>query len=139
MRTLTTTTWMNDDLDWPHVGQVFRLEGERRIGGQKTVEVVYGITSLSRDEADVDRLLDFNRAHWGIENGRHHTRDETLREDRCRVRKGNAPRVLASLRNVGVYLLRGMGGSSAAAATRELSAHPRKALDPLHAPGSTSE
>ncbi|OWK39894.1 Mobile element protein [Fimbriiglobus ruber] len=139
MRTLTTTTWLNDDLDWPHVGQVFRLERERRTGGQKTIEVVYGITSLSRDEADAGRLLDFNRAHWGIENGLHYTRDETLREDRCQVRKGNAQRVLASLRNVAVYLLRGMGGSSAAAVTRELSAHPRKALDLLHAPSSTSE
>ena len=32
-------------------------------------------------------------------------RDETLGEDRCRVRKGNAAQVLAAIRNACVHLL----------------------------------
>ena len=79
------------------------------------------------------------RAHWGIENGLHYTRDATLGEDRCRARKGNSPRVLASLRNVAVHLLRGMATPGVAAAARQLAADPRQALDFLHDPGSTSE
>lgn len=138
-RTLTTTTWLNEYLDWPQVGQIFRLVRERRGKGKTTVEVVYGITSLGRAQADAARLLGMTREHWGIENGLHYTRDETLGEDRCRVRRGKAPQVLACLRNVAVHLLRGMGAPSAAAAQRQLAAQPQHALDLLHDPGSTSE
>jgi predicted transposase YbfD/YdcC len=138
-RTLTTTTWLNEYLDWPRVGQAFRLVRERRVKGQTTVEVVYGITSLSRHEADAGRLLGLTRAHWGIENRLHYTRDETLGEDRCRVRKGNSPRVLASLRNVAIHLLRGIDAPSLAAATRRLAACPQESLKLLYHPASTSE
>lgn len=112
---------------------------ERRVKGRTTVEVVYGITSLSRTTADATQLLGFLRGHWGIENGLHYTRDETLGEDRCRVRSGTAPQVLASLRNVAVHLLRGMEAPSAASAMRHLAAHPQHALDLLHHPGPISE
>lgn len=139
-RTLTTTTWLNGYLrDWPAVGQVFRLARERTAKGVTTVEVVYGITSLTRAESDAARLLALTRSHWGIENGLHHTRDETFREDRCRVRRGNAPRVRASLRNVAVYLLRGADHPSVAAATRAMSARPDLALDLLNDPAPISE
>ena len=138
-RTLTTTTWLNEYLDWPHVGQVFRLVRERVLKGRATTEVVYGITSLSREKADATQLLGWLRAHWGIENGLHYTRDETLGEDRCRVRKGKSPQVLASLRNVAVHLLRGIDAPSAAAAIRQLTANPQHSLDLLNDPHSTSE
>jgi hypothetical protein len=138
-RTLTTTTWLGGYLDWPQVGQVFRLVRERRVKGRTTAEVVYGITSLGRAEADAARLLELTRRHWGIENELHYVRDETLGEDRCRARKGNSPRVLASLRNVAIHLLRGIDAPSAAAAVRRLAAYPQESLDLLNDPGSTSE
>jgi predicted transposase YbfD/YdcC len=139
-RTITTTTWLNEYLaDWPGVAQVFRLERQRRVKGKMTVEVVYGITSLSSLAAGAERLLDYTRGHWGIENGLHYTRDGTLGEDRCRVRRGQAPRVLASLRNVAVHLLRVMGQPSAAAATRVIVARPELALAMLNDPASISE
>ena len=138
-RTLTTTTWLNGYLDWPQVAQVFRLVRERVVKGRTTTEVVYGITSLSRQKADASRLLGLSRAHWCIENGLHYTRDETLGEDRCRVRKGNSPQVLASLRNVAIHLLRGIGAPSVAAAIRQLAANPQQSLDLLNDPHLTSE
>jgi hypothetical protein len=49
--------------------------------------------------------LELSRGHWGIENELHGVRDGTLGEDRCRVRKGQSARVVASLRNVAVYVL----------------------------------
>ena len=105
------------------------------------MEVVYGISSAGRSVADGERLLGLTREHWGIRNGLHHTRDETFGEDRCRVRRGNAPRVLASLRNVAVYLLRNADHTSVPAATREMVAFPDRALDLLteKAPPSISE
>lgn len=140
VRTVTTSTWVNAYLsDWPGVAQVFRVERERRVKGVTAVEVVYGITSLTRSRADATRLLGLVRSHWGIENGLHHVRDETFREDRCRVRRGHAPRVLASLRNVAVHLLRGTDHPSVAAATRAMAANPDLALAMLHGPGSIPE
>jgi len=139
VRTITTTTWLNEYLDWPQVGQVFRLERKRRVKGKTTVEVVYGITSLGRAEADAGRLLVLNRSHWQIENGLHYVRDVTLGEDRCRVRKGNAPQVLAAVRNVAVYLLNRMNAPSIAAATREIAAYPEKVIPWIYHPASTSE
>jgi hypothetical protein len=119
------------------VAQVFRLVRERTEKGVTTVQVVYGVTSLGRVIADAARLLGLSREHWEIENGLHYPRDETFREDRCRVRRGNAPRVLASLRNVPVYLLRTTDHSYLPAATREMAARPDLAM--LKAPPSTSE
>ena len=138
-RTLSTTTWLNAYLDWPQVGQVFRVVRERVVKGRTTTEVVYGITSLSRQKVTAARLLDLSRAHWGIENGLHYTRDETLGEDRCRARRGNSPQVLASLRNVAVYLLRRMDAPSVAAAVRHMAADPQQALGLLNDPDSISE
>ena len=77
VRTITTSTWVNGYADWPRVGQVFRVERERRVKGVATAEVVYGVTSLTRGRADAARLLALVRSHWGIENGLHHVRDVT--------------------------------------------------------------
>lgn len=96
--------------------------------GKCEVEVVYGITSLSREQADAKGLLALVRGHWGIENGLHHVKDETLGEDRCRVRKGGSPLVLAALRNAVVHLLEAVGAPSKAAAARRFAVHPDEAL-----------
>jgi len=128
VRRLISTTALNHYLDWPDVGQVFELERVRTCGTKTTVEVVYGITSLDRGRADAPGLLGYARGHWGIENGLHYVRDETLGEDRCRARTGATPQALAALRNVAVYLLKKVGASSAAAATRRVAAHPGEGL-----------
>ena len=119
---------MNDYLDWPDVGQVFELERVRLLRGKVEVETVYGITSLGRGRSDAADLLSRTRGHWGIENSLFYVRDETLGEDRCRVRKGNGAQVLAALRNACVHLLEEVKAPSKAAATRRLAAHPEEAL-----------
>ena len=96
---------------------MFRLERTRTIGQTRTTEVVYGITSLTRARAD--QLLALTRDHWGIENRRHHVRDETFGEDRCRVRTGSAPQLPAAVRDAAIHLFGGrrrgqQGGRDAA-------------------------
>lgn len=113
---------------WRDVGQVIRVERERRVKGEATVEVAYFITSLSRQEADAERLLGLIRSHWEIENRLHYVRDVTLGEDGCRVRTGSSPQVLAAIRNTAVYLLEGVEAASKAAALRRFAAHPDEAL-----------
>jgi hypothetical protein len=56
---------------WAGLKQGFELTRERTIKGKTTVEVVYGITSLSPEEATAERLLGLTRAHWKIENQLH--------------------------------------------------------------------
>ena len=122
---------MNDYLDWPDVGQVFEVERVRVLKGKSEIQVVYGITSLDRQRSDARDLLRRVRGHWGIENGLHYVRDETLGEDRCRVRTGHGAQVLAALRNSVVHLLGGVQASSKAAATRRFAAHPKEAISLL--------
>jgi hypothetical protein len=43
--------------DWESCLQVFRIKRERRTGSKLELEVVYGITSLSRELAGAARLL----------------------------------------------------------------------------------
>lgn len=69
-------------------------------------EVVSGITSLTPEKASPKQLLEINRGHWSIENKVHYVRDVTYDEDRCRIRTKSGPRVMASLRNLAIGILR---------------------------------
>ena len=108
-RRLTVSSQLKDFLDWPFLEQVFKLE--RHFVSTKTGEVkeqvVYGITSLTREEITPPRLLAMTRAYWGIENGLHYRRDVTLHEDHSRMTKRNAGRVMACLNNLVLGLLVG--------------------------------
>jgi len=103
---------------WKGLKQGFALTRERTEKGKTTVEVVHGITSLSRERADAARLLGLARQHWEIENGSHYRRDVTLGEDRSRVRKGAAPEILAGLRNGIIHLARDVAPGLATAIRR---------------------
>jgi predicted transposase YbfD/YdcC len=100
------TTILTKTEQWKGLKQGFELTRERTEKGKTTVEVVHGITSLNRERADAQRLLELAREHWGIENGSHHRRDVTLGEDASRIRKGSAPEILAALRNSVIHLVK---------------------------------
>jgi predicted transposase YbfD/YdcC len=110
-------------VDFPHVRQVFWIAREvtQLKKNKQSLEIAYGITSLAPEKASPQRLLKLNRMHWGIENGLHWVRDETFGEDRSQIRTGNAPRVMATLRNLAITILRKSGATNIAKATRELS------------------
>ena len=111
-RYLWASADLNEYLDWPYVQQVFRLDRRTEYvkTGEITDETVYGITSLTRQRAAPQRLLALARGHWGIENGLHYRRDETLREDWCHLRLGHAQRMMAAINNLvlGLLLRRGV-------------------------------
>jgi len=91
-------------------------------------EVVYGITSLSSARACAARILALIRDHWRIENRFHWRRDVTLREDHCRVRKGEAPRILALLNSFLLALLDLFGVSNVPKQMRLFDAQPLLAV-----------
>jgi hypothetical protein len=121
VRTLRVTSILTKRQDWAGLAQGFELTRERTIGGETTVEVVHGITSLHKQEADARRLLGLTRGHWGIENGSHYRRDVTLGEDASRIRKGSAPEVMAALRNAVIHVLSDVVAPSLASAMRTMN------------------
>ena len=85
--------------------------------------------TAARTSAPAD-LADWLRGHWAIEV-LHHIHDTTYREDASRLRTGNAPRALATLRNTAINLLRLAGVTSIAQALRRNSRNPYRPLQLL--------
>jgi predicted transposase YbfD/YdcC len=131
-RRILVTTALNDYLrpNWPlvqQVAQLTRIVTVRRTG-KITEEVVYLITDLTPTLATPRRLLELDRGHWSIENRLHYVRDVSFGEDRSRLRTGQAPQILAALRNLTITLIDRQGSTQIAASRRHFAAHPREAL-----------
>lgn len=105
------------DLNFPHVKQVLLVERTVTEKGKTTYQAMLYITSLTAAQASPADLLAHVRSHWAIE-ATHWVRDVTFGEDASRVRTGTAPRVMATLRNVSISLLRLHGVTNIAAALR---------------------
>lgn len=130
VRTLTTSSQLNDFLDWPFLQQVFKLE--RTITLLKTKktrhEIVYGITSLSAEQASPAQLLHMLRSYWQIENRLHYPRDVTLQEDHTRFKKHSAAHNMATINNLILALLAKSDFPFVPSARRFFAAHPDNAL-----------
>lgn len=72
-----------------------------------------------------------SRNHWRIENGLHWVRDNTFREDACRVTSGSAPQLLAAVRNLIVSLFNRDDVKNHAAALRAHANDPEKCFRAL--------
>ena len=135
MRRIWTSAELNGYVKFPHVGQVVRIERSvTKLDGSPLrkhgTEVCFAVTSLLPERASAERLLELNREHWAIENKVHYVRDRTFDEDRSQVRKKAAPRVMATLRNLAISVLRlaDAATSSIAAALRHCARKPRTTL-----------
>jgi alkylhydroperoxidase family enzyme len=130
------------DLGFPGAAQVFLIEryttrtvrkptkgsrGYRKVQ-IRTAVAVLGITSLSAREAAPQHLAGYVRGHWSIENKIHWVRDVTLREDASQVRTASRFRVMATLRNVVIGLIRQAGHTKIAATIRKVRNDPHLLL-----------
>lgn len=115
---------------WPGVQQLWRLVRRRVNGhtGEIREEVTFGVTSLSPDRADADRLLRLIRGYWRIENRLHYVRDVALGEDASQVRSGAAPQVVAGLRNLSLAVLRRAGVATITERLRTFAGRPAAAV-----------
>ncbi|MFJ5779843.1 transposase [Streptomyces sp. NPDC093094] len=85
--------------------------------GRTTVKTVYAVTSLTAEQATAAQLARLVRDHWKIE-ALHHVRDTTFAEDASQLRTGNAPRAMATWRNLASGALRTAGVKNIAAGLR---------------------
>jgi predicted transposase YbfD/YdcC len=113
---------------FPHALQAIQITRKsRKLNSKKwRTEVVYAVTSLTPAQATDAQLAAFIRGHWCVENRLHWVRDVTFDEDRSQVRTGNGPRVMASLRNLAISLLRLTGASNIAQALRHHAWDPHR-------------
>jgi predicted transposase YbfD/YdcC len=120
VRQIWTSAELNGYLDFPHAAQVFAIQRDttEMVSQKLRSETVYGITSMTAERADPERVLTLSRTHWSIENRLHWVRDVTFDEDRCRIRRGAGAQVMASLRNLAISLLRMAGAEIIASALR---------------------
>ena len=121
------------DLGFPAAAQVARITRHRTdtTTGKSTVETSCVVTSLPATHAAPARIADILRGHWQIENRLHWVRDLTYGEDGSRVRTGQAPRVMASLRNLAISALRLAGHGNIAQGLRHTARDWRRPLQLL--------
>ena len=112
---------------FPHAARVFRLHRHviYTATGTTHTETVHGITSLATSP---EQLAGHIRGHWHIENRLHWVRDVTFNEDACHIRTGNAPRVMAGLRNLAIGALRMAGHNNIAKGLRHIGRDYTRAL-----------
>ena len=133
VRTLTTSSQLNDFLDWPFLQQVFKLERYITISktGKIRHEIVYGVTSLPAEQASACQLLQMLRSYWKIENCLHYPRDVTLHEDQTRFKKQSAAHIMAIINNLVLALIAKSDFLFVPPARRYFAAHPEAAFDLL--------
>ncbi|WP_442816416.1 ISAs1 family transposase [Streptomyces sp. NBC_01233] len=104
---------------FPGAAQAIELKRRRvnRKTGKVSTKTVYAVTSLTAEQANPAQLASLIRGHWSVE-ALHHVRDTTFAEDASQLRTGNAPRAMATWRNLAIGALRLAGLRSIATALR---------------------
>lgn len=130
-RNIWVTTDLNDYLNFPHVGQAFKVERittHKKTGITRT-EIAHGITSKSTNKATANQVLKDNRGHWSIENSCHYIIDWNFDEDRSRIRTGYGPENVTRLRRHAVSIIKSKKIRSVSQKMRELSFSVRSVFD----------
>lgn len=128
---------------YPHVAQIFlidrrttrKVRKRKKKGSRKYTTVTVtthvaavGITSMTAREAGPEHLAAYVRGHWSIENKIHWVRDTTFREDHSQIKTKARPRVMATLRNIAIGLIRQAGYTRIRKAIRKIKNSPHLLL-----------
>jgi predicted transposase YbfD/YdcC len=89
---------------WHGVEQLLKITRTRTVKNKTTVQIAYGITSISKNKANSKKIMELWRNHWHIENRLHWVRDVVFNEDKSTIRKGSSPQIMAALRNLVISL-----------------------------------
>jgi len=95
--------WLTGKENWQDLNSVIITQNNFETGGKQTFERRYYITSLNSSAKIAGNAV---RSHWSIENSLHWCLDVTFREDLSRIRKDHGPENLATLRHIGLNLLK---------------------------------
>jgi len=130
---MENVAWLKDRHDWPGLQQIGKIHKRTERKGKITSEERFFICSAALTPEHFQTAV---RDHWGIENSQHYVLDDTLREDRLRIRKKGACENIALLQRVKLNLLQQAKKlwnlRSIPKTQRTLSASPEKIIQILH-------
>jgi predicted transposase YbfD/YdcC len=131
-RSIWVSSKLNDYINFPFVGQVFAIQRNtiNKKTGKESNEIAYGLTSHLPESADAERILKFNRQHWGVES-HHYILDWNWNEDRCNISKKHGPENITCLRRFATGLIKAIGSDSVASVIRKLARNVRMVFDYL--------
>ena len=97
-----------DTITFPHAKTYIIVERESSTLGdvRTSIETRFYVTDLTTNNASIENLFRLVNGHWSIENSLHWYRDNTFDEDQSQVRTGTLPRILATLRNLAIGIIR---------------------------------
>lgn len=96
--------WLQKRHNWPGLTALAIVDSTREIA--KKIEHERRFYILSEKKATAERMACTIRGHWEIENNLHWIMDMVFHDDECRVRTGNAPANLATIRHIAQNLIR---------------------------------
>jgi hypothetical protein len=116
---------------FPHTAQAIKVARRRKVNGTWSCETCYAVMSLTVTPASHAQLAAIIRGLRGTEDRLHWVRDLDFDEDRSQARTAAGPRVMASLRNLVITIVRLAGAASIAAALRYLARLPGRPLQTI--------
>lgn len=133
VRIVTVSSELNGYVNWPgltHVWQMVKSVTKKdKQGEQKTTtEVSVGIARITVEvigkRTQSQAVAQYIRGHWGIETRLHRTRDRIFNEDKGTIRRGNAPHIMATLRNLVISIFHRATVRSFPKTQRRFASHP---------------
>jgi len=91
--------------EWPGLKSLVVVESTREVGGHKSVERHYYISSMGR-RIRAKRMAGYIRGHWTVENNLHWQLDISFNEDQRRIRKGHGAENFSRLCRIALNLLK---------------------------------
>ena len=98
--------WLRDrHPNWETIQSIIQINSTREFKDKTktTNETRFYVSSLKNTTPQT--ALTAIRQHWGIENSLHWILDMSFNEDYSRIRKENAPQVMAIIRHIALNLL----------------------------------
>jgi predicted transposase YbfD/YdcC len=106
--------------DWPGLKSIALIESTREMGGTKSTQRHYYISSLDRRHKP-EIFLAHARGHWSIENNLHWQLDVSFSEDDRRLRKGHGAENFSRLCRISLTLLKNETTQKTGIATKRKS------------------
>ena len=116
-RTLKVTS-VAAGLAFPCAAQAIQITRRRKVKGKWSRETCYAVASLTLTQATYPSSRPSSVATGASKTGCTGFRDLDWDEDRSQIRTASGPRIMASLRNLVITILRLAGEASIAAALR---------------------
>ena len=89
--------------EWIGLKQIIGVHRVVKEKGKMREEMAYFISSQSSNALLYESGI---RSHWQIENSLHWVKDVTLKEDESKIKKGNAPQNISTLKNMSLNIFR---------------------------------